>query len=60
VGSSYSRLVLLHSSLSTAKPYDIALALVAMLYGLAVLWVFAFFTRITSRQAPTEENSAEA
>ena len=40
--------VLLRFSLSTAKPYDAALALVAMGYGIAVLSVFAYFTRITT------------
>ncbi len=38
--------VLLRVSLSTPKPYDVALALIAMLYGLAVLGVFACFAAI--------------
>jgi hypothetical protein len=38
--------VLLRVSLSTPKPYDVALSLSAMLYGLAVLGVFACFTAI--------------
>jgi hypothetical protein len=38
--------VLLRVSLSTPKPYDVALALTAMLYGLAVLGVFACFSAI--------------
>jgi len=38
--------VLLRVSLSTPKPYDLVLALTAMLYGLAVLAVFACFAAI--------------
>jgi len=38
--------VLLRVSLSTAKPYDLLLALTAMLYGLAVLGVFACLSAI--------------
>lgn len=38
--------VLLRVSLSTPKPYDVALALIAMLYGLAILGVFACFAAI--------------
>jgi hypothetical protein len=38
--------VLLRVSLSTPKPYDVALSLIAMLYGLAVLGVFACFAAI--------------
>jgi len=38
--------VLLRVSLSTPKPYDVVLALIAMLYGLAVLGVFAWFAAI--------------
>ena len=38
--------VLLRVSLSTPKPYDVARSLSAMLYGLAVLGVFACFTAI--------------
>jgi len=38
--------VLLRVSLSTPKPYDLLLALTAMLYGLAVLGVFACFSAI--------------
>lgn len=40
--------VLLRFSLSTPKPYDLAVGLVAMLYGLCVLAVFAYFTRVAS------------
>jgi hypothetical protein len=38
--------VLLRVSLSTPKPYDLLLALTAMLYGLSVLGVFACFSAI--------------
>jgi hypothetical protein len=38
--------VLLRVSLETPKPYDLLLALTAMLYGLAVLGVFACLTTI--------------
>ena len=49
--------VLLRVSLSTPKPYDLALALIAMLYGLAVLGVFACYAaierwRFTERSVP--------
>ncbi len=40
--------VLLRFSLSTPKPYDLAIGLVAMVYGLCVLGVFSFFTRVAS------------
>jgi hypothetical protein len=42
--------VLLRISLSTPKPYDVVLALIAMLYGLAVLAVFACFAAIERRR----------
>ena len=38
--------VLLRLSLSTPKPYDLAIALVAIVYGLCVLGVFSYFTRV--------------
>ena len=38
--------VLLRVSLSTPKPYDLLLALTAMLYGLVVLGIFACFSAI--------------
>jgi len=38
--------VLLRISLSTPQPYDLAIGLVAMLYGLCVLGVFSYFTRV--------------
>jgi hypothetical protein len=37
--------VLLRVSLSTPKPYDLLLGLIAMLYGLAVLGVFAIYRK---------------
>lgn len=39
--------VLLRVSLSTPKPYDLVVAVVAMVYGLSVLGVFSYFTRLT-------------
>ena len=42
--------VLLRVSLSTPKPYDLLLALTAMLYGLVVLGVFACFSSIEGRR----------
>jgi len=41
--------VLLRVSLSTPKPYDLVLALTAMLYGLVILGVFACFSAIGRR-----------
>jgi hypothetical protein len=41
--------VLLRVSLETPKPYDLLLALTAMLYGLAVLGVFACLSAIERR-----------
>jgi hypothetical protein len=38
--------VLLRFSLSTPKPYDLAIGLVAIIYGLCVLGVFSYFTRV--------------
>ena len=38
--------VLLRISLSTPKPYDLAIGLVAMIYGLCVLSVFSYFTQV--------------
>jgi|GEM_PF-125681 len=38
--------VLLRFSLSTPKPYDLAVGLVAMTYGICVLAVFSYFTRV--------------
>lgn len=44
--------VLLRISLSTPKPYDVVLALIAMVYGLAVLGVFACFAAIEQKRDP--------
>jgi hypothetical protein len=41
--------VLLRVSLSTPKPYDLLLALTAMLYGVAVLGVFACYSTMPKR-----------
>ncbi len=38
--------ILLRLSLSTPKPYDLIIGVVAMIYGLCVLGVFSYFTRI--------------
>ncbi len=38
--------VLLRVSLSSPKPYDLGLALIAMAYGVVVLAIFAAFGRI--------------
>jgi len=46
--------VLLRVSLSTPKPYDLLLALIAMLYGLVVLGVFACFSTIERRRGGQE------
>ncbi len=54
--------VLLRISLSTPQPYDLILALIAMIYGLAVILVFSLFTRFSvqgqSRNANGLESSA--
>ncbi len=42
--------VLLRISLSTTKPYDLAIALIAIFYGLGLISVFAYYTRVSSRQ----------
>ncbi len=61
--------ILLRISLSTPKPYDLPMALLAMIYGIAVLAVFAFFNRVSSRQrdrhpgprfGPARDPNAEA
>lgn len=46
--------VLLRVSLSTPKPYDLGLGLIAMIYGLAVLGVFAAFSWIERRRPSTD------
>ena len=50
--------VLLRVSLSTPKPYDLLLALTAMLYGLAVLAVFACFSAIERSAVDRPRRSA--
>jgi len=40
--------ILLRISLTTPQPYDLAIGLVAMIYGLCVLSVFSYFTRVNS------------
>jgi hypothetical protein len=52
--------VLIRLSFWTTKPYDVALALVAMIYGLAILSVFAYFTRVVSRNSRSAELSQNA
>lgn len=42
--------VLLRFSLSTPKPYDLAVGLVAILYGLCVLIVFSYCTRVNAER----------
>jgi hypothetical protein len=51
--------VLLRVSLSTPKPYDVVLALIAMLYGLAVLGVFACFAAIERRRGAAAAGPSE-
>jgi hypothetical protein len=48
--------VLVRVSLSTPKPYDLLLALTAMLYGLAVLGVFACFLAIDRGSAERQKS----
>ncbi len=57
--------VLLRFSLSTPKPYDLAIALVAIVYGLCVLGVFSYFTRVIGpfvdkRSASDDESSGDS
>lgn len=47
--------VLLRFSLSSPKPYDLAIGLVAMVYGLCVLGVFSYFTRVSA--SASDQNS---
>lgn len=51
--------VLLRFSLSTPKPYDLAVGLVAMLYGVCVLGVFSYFSRLSPPDAPHEAEDEE-
>ncbi len=46
--------VLLRISLSTPKPYDLLIGLIAMIYGLCVLGVFSYFTRVTASDLATD------
>ena len=48
--------VLLRVSLSTPKPYDLVLALTAMLYGVGVLGVFACYAAMGRRGEPRSES----
>jgi len=48
--------VLLRFSLSTPKPYDLAVSLVAMVYGLGVLGVFSYYTRTMGPKNTGGEN----
>ncbi len=52
--------VLLRVSLSTPKPYDVVLALTAMLYGLVVLGVFACFAAIERKWDGSARRDAQA
>jgi hypothetical protein len=47
--------VLLRISLSTDKPYDLAIALIAIFYGLCLISFFAYFTQMSGRQLNTKE-----
>jgi len=49
--------VLLRISLSTAKPYDLVIALIAIFYGLCLISIFAYFTRVSGR--PAEVNATD-
>jgi hypothetical protein len=48
--------VLLRFSLSTPKPYDLAVSLVAMVYGFGVLGVFSYYTRTMGPKNTGGEN----
>ncbi len=47
--------VLLRISLSSPKPYDLAIALTAIFYGLGLISIFAFYTHVSTQ---TEEPAA--
>jgi len=47
--------VLLRFSLSTPKPYDLGVGLIAMLYGVCVLAVFSYYSRLAPEEDPREE-----
>ncbi len=42
--------VLLRISLSTAKPYDLAIALIAIFFGLCLISIFAYYTRVSAQE----------
>ena len=50
--------VLLRVSLSTPKPYDLGVALIAMVYGIVVLGVFSWFSSIVTPEQERLEGSA--
>ncbi|MEM9941365.1 MAG: hypothetical protein AAF939_07210 [Planctomycetota bacterium] len=52
--------VLLRISLSTSKPYDLAVGIVAILYGLLLITVFTFFSRINENQPAEAHDLAES
>ncbi len=52
--------VLLRASLTSPKPYDLVVALVAMLFGLAVLLVFNHLRRVRQRATPGPTGDAES
>ncbi len=47
--------VLLRISLSTVKPYDLAIALLAIFYGLCLISIFAYYTRVSRCQFDATE-----
>ena len=49
--------VLLRISLSTAKPYDLAIALIAILFGLCLISIFAYYTRVSGGQLGVNSRS---
>ena len=49
--------VLLRVSLSTPKPYDIGVALIAMAYGVSVLAIFGWFSSIVNGQKIFSDSS---
>ena len=49
--------VLLRVSLSTPKPYDIGVALIAMAYGVSVLAVFGWFSSIVNGQKLSDDSN---
>ena len=49
--------VLLRVSLSTPKPYDIGVALIAMAYGVSVLAIFGWFSSIVNGQKLLSDSS---